>query len=70
MVPGRITCSEPDSVFDCIVWDIAEDGARLGVSNGGLIPEQIKLETPFGKQPRTARVLWRARKEIGIALLD
>ena len=70
MVPGRITSSEPDSVFDCIVWDIAEDGARLGVSNGDVIPEQIKLETPFNKQPRKARVLWRDRKEIGITLLD
>jgi hypothetical protein len=70
MVPGRIFCTDSAKTFDCIIWDISETGARLGVTSGDLIPDEIRIKTEFSTRPRLARVLWRERKEIGVQLLD
>jgi hypothetical protein len=69
-VPGLILCNGSKLHFDCVVWDITEAGAKLGVSDGNLIPDEISIKTAFSKQPRQARVLWRKRKEVGVQLLD
>lgn len=70
MIPGQILCVRSETTFECIVWDITEAGARVGVSNGNLVPDEIRIKTEFSKRPRVAKVLWRERKEIGVHFVD
>ena len=53
------------SVFDCIVKDISEAGARLKVQNVVSIPETFKLLISDGRS-YDATVKWRRIDSVGV----
>ena len=70
LVHGRISAPELDEPIDCTIWDISYDGARLILPDRAIIPDRIKISTPFSAKPREAEVCWRAGGEAGIRLLQ
>jgi hypothetical protein len=54
-------------VWDCIVMDISDRGAKLAVESGGDIPENFTLLLSVeGGASRCCLVVWRAGRQIGV----
>jgi CheY-like chemotaxis protein len=70
LVHGQISAPELSQPIDCTVWDISHDGARLLLPEGTVLPDRIRISTPFSVKPREAEVCWRAAGEAGIRLRD
>jgi hypothetical protein len=51
----------------CVVSDISESGARLGVENAAALPDEFLLFlSSRGTASRKCRVVWRKTKQIGV----
>src|SRR5262245_50504487 len=66
---GRILFNNRRSVIDCLIRDISSDGARLIVSQTGIIPDVIDLYIPQKEETLRARVQRRSDGEIGVAFI-
>ncbi len=66
---GRLKWDDCGSGADCIVHDLSETGARLGLPNGVVVPEVIELH--LSEQSRTvqAQVRWRSADQVGVEFL-
>jgi hypothetical protein len=54
-------------VWDCIVMDISDCGARLAVESGGDIPDHFTLLlSAEGRASRRCQVMWRAGRQMGV----
>ena len=51
----------------CLVRDLAEDGARIVLSESITIPDVIELQIPQREQMLAARMLWRRADEVGLS---
>ena len=51
----------------CIVWNVSEGGACLGLERTSEIPEAFQLVFNSGEPSRTCYMMWRAEKRIGVA---
>ena len=57
----------PKKLQGCFVADVSDSGARLGVENGEVVPDQfVLLLSARGKPKRNCRVIWRNGSEIGV----
>ncbi len=51
----------------CVVSDISDSGARLGVENTASLPDEFLLFlSSRGTASRKCRVVWRKAKQIGV----
>lgn len=54
-------------VWDCVVMNISENGARIALDSVENIPEQFTLLlVSYGRTSRPCRVVWRAGHQIGV----
>jgi PilZ domain len=54
-------------VWDCVVMDISENGARIALDSVDEIPEQFTLLlVSYGHTSRACRVVWRAGRQLGV----
>jgi hypothetical protein len=63
---GQVQTSVGNSV-ECYIRDFSSEGARLEVSAGAVLPENIHLYFPLKEATFRARVRWRNANEIGVA---
>jgi uncharacterized protein YceH (UPF0502 family) len=66
---GQIMFNNRRSVVECLIRDISADGARLILSQTGIVPDVIELYIPQKEETLRARVQRRADSEIGVAFL-
>ena len=66
---GQIIFNNRRSVVECLIRDISSDGARLIMSQTGIIPDVIELYIPQKEETLRARVQRRADDEIGVAFI-
>jgi hypothetical protein len=52
---------------DCMVLDISESGARLGIEAAVVPPDEFTIVFASGGRPyRRCRVLWRGETQLGV----
>jgi hypothetical protein len=57
----------PKKLQGCVVADVSDVGARLGVENSKTVPNNfVLLLSASGKPKRKCRVVWRKGAEIGV----
>ena len=57
----------PKKLQGCVVADISDSGARLGVENSKAVPTNfVLLLSASGKPKRKCRVVWRKSGQIGV----
>jgi hypothetical protein len=54
------------SAVDCYIRDFSSEGARLEISAGAVLPDNIHLYFPLKQATFRARVRWRRANEIGV----
>jgi len=54
----------------CLVRDLSDTGACLGIENPIGIPDSFNLVFDSGEPSRMCQVIWRNKKQIGIAFLS
>jgi two-component system cell cycle response regulator len=63
---GKIVVSGADPVFDCMIRNLSNKGARLRLDDYYAPPEQFDLLIVDSGEKRSANVRWRVGNEIGI----
>ena len=64
--PAKIIAAN-DAPLSCTVTDVSQSGARLKVDKPDELPEKFFLVlTTTGKTRRLCRVIWRAKKDVGV----
>jgi hypothetical protein len=57
-------------VFQCLVKDMSDTGARLAFAVPGQPPDEFVLQfAPDGSVGRRCQVVWRSRMEVGVKFL-
>ena len=64
---ARIGFQGGRAVITCLVRNLSDTGACLGVDNPIDIPDSFNLVFDSGEPSRMCRVIWRKQKQIGIA---
>jgi hypothetical protein len=64
---ARIALSGRRAVISCVVRNLSDTGACLGVDNPLDIPESFNIVFDSGEASRMCRVIWRKYKKIGVA---
>ncbi|HTV31918.1 MAG TPA: PilZ domain-containing protein [Methylocella sp.] len=65
---GRIVFNDRQSVIDCVIRNLSENGACLEVTNPMGIPDFFELELGQGGF-RHSRIAWRQLRRVGVAFL-
>lgn len=63
---GKIVTNDGQSVFDCVVKDISQRGARLAVAGALPLPENFGLSLSDGRN-FTCTLRWQRINSIGVA---
>lgn len=66
---GKLIHPNNTSVFDCMIRDISETGARLSCEETGLLPNELQLMFHAIREVRYVRVVWRRPGELGVQFL-
>lgn len=66
---GKLILPNRNSVFDCMIRDISDTGARLSCENAGLLPNELQLMFYAIREVRYVRVVWRRPGELGVQFL-
>jgi hypothetical protein len=66
---GKLIHPNNISVFDCLIRDISETGARLSCEQTGLLPNELQLMFFAIREARYVRVVWRRPGELGVQFL-
>ena len=65
-----LCCSPDQPMVPCMLSDISESGARLTGLGPGAVPDAFTLHlSEAGRLYRRCRVVWRVRKDIGVAFI-
>lgn len=65
-IPAKVTFAPDAPPRDCVVLDISEMGARLGLDGAQDAPEEFTIVlSPSGRPYRRCRVVWRTEAEMG-----
>jgi hypothetical protein len=60
-----------DALVPCVIWDLSEDGARLGPARTKTLPDRFHLlMSKDGASRRLCRVAWRKDRHIGVQFLQ
>jgi hypothetical protein len=66
-IPAKMATNSGAPLRDCIVLDISEDGARLGIEAAQAPPDEFTIVfAPGGCPYRRCRVLWRSETQLGV----
>lgn len=57
------------SVFDCVVRDLTNVGARIEIPNAFDLPEKLDITIGGGPLIRTCRLVWRKLNGTGVEFL-
>ena len=63
---GCIYFNNRRSVFDCLIRDLTEDGARIIFSHTVNVPDVVELYIPQREQTLRAHVKWRRGDDVGL----
>ena len=58
------------SVFDCVVRDLTNGGARVKIPNAVNLPEDVAITFDAGRTCRPCRIAWRMIDETGLQFTD
>ena len=58
------------SVYDCLVRNLSEKGARLVFDYPAMLPAEFELAIALKGDTRRVRVQWRGELEAGVTFLD
>ena len=67
---GKLIHTNNLTVFDCMIRDISETGARLSCGETALMPKEMRLVLHSQREVRLVRVVWRRPREIGVQFLE
>jgi hypothetical protein len=66
-IPAKMVTDSGAPLHDCMVLDISESGARLGIEATQAPPDKFTIVfTPTGQPYRRCRVLWRSGCQLGV----
>jgi hypothetical protein len=66
---GKLILPNNISVYDCLIRDISQTGARLTCEQTGLLPNELQLMFFAIREVRYVRVVWRRPGELGVEFL-
>ena len=66
---ARIGFGGGRAVINCLIRNLSETGACLGVESPVGVPDEFNLVFESGEPSRMCRVMWRKAKLIGVAFL-
>lgn len=70
LLGGRIGFSRRKSTMDCVVRNIAPQGALVVFPHTSLTPTEFTLHIPHRGETRSAKVIWRRHDRAGVTLSD
>jgi hypothetical protein len=56
------------AVYDCVVHDLTNVGARIGIPNANHLPEKLSILFDRGRISRSCRFVWRKLTGAGVEL--
>jgi hypothetical protein len=65
-IGGRISFNREQATIDCVIRNLSDEGACLGVESPIGIPQSFKLIFDSGRPARICQVVWRKEKQIGV----
>jgi hypothetical protein len=68
LLGGRISFSRRQSTMDCIVRNIAPQGALVVFPHTSLTPTEFTLHIPHRGEAHSAKVIWRRHDRAGVTL--
>lgn len=63
---GQITFNHRLATMDCVVRDLSSSGARLALSQHGILPERFDLTIPHREVTYKCALRWRRPTEVGV----
>lgn len=66
---GQVAFGQRYCIFDCLVRNLSQRGARLVFSAHALVPDEFDLAIPHRGDSRRARVIWRREADVGVEFL-
>jgi hypothetical protein len=63
---GRIGFGGRRAVITCLIRDLSESGACLGLDDPAEVPDAFNLVFETGERSRSCEVIWRRGKRIGV----
>lgn len=66
---ARLAYNKQFATLDCLVRNLSEDGAKLHVSDGVTVPDEVDLTIAQRQTPIRAHVIWRKGEEAGVAFV-
>src|SRR5271155_3115592 len=64
---GTAAVNERGSTMDCVVRNISDRGACVGLDHAANLPEEISLTIPRKGPSFLARMIWRQANKVGLA---
>jgi hypothetical protein len=66
-IPAMLAVAPDAQLRKCMVLDISESGARLGIDGAGDLPDEFTIILgPGGRPFRRCRVVWRADTQVAV----
>jgi hypothetical protein len=69
LLPGKVVTADGANVFDCVIIDTSETGARIRVGEYGEISKKLFLVQPELRTAYQATVAWRRDDVLGLKLV-
>ena len=67
---GQVAFNGRCSVFNCVVRNMSQNGARIAIESTATVPREFDLMVQQKGESRRARIIWRDDREIGVAFCD
>jgi hypothetical protein len=67
---GKLIHTNNITVFDCMIRDISDTGARLSCGETATMPREMQLVLHSQREVRMVRVVWRKPRELGVQFLE
>jgi hypothetical protein len=67
---GKLIHTNMIAVFDCMIRDISETGARLSCGETAMLPTEMKLLVSSQREMCLVRIVWRKSREVGVQFLE
>jgi len=67
---GRVTYSDGKQVFDCVIRNLTDRGARITVPERQMIPPSFHLIDMRGRVVHACAVVWMKDGEAGLSFLE
>ena len=58
-----------NTVLDCVIRDLSDDGARIQIEHASALPMRFKLANISDGEVREVRVVWRKDAMAGVAFM-